>query len=370
MTNAYVPGLENVVAAQTNISYLDVEQEEIVIRGYDLIELAQKKKYTDVIQLLLFGRLPSDHKEQSTFISEKLAFDELPHYINEILWKLPVKTHPMDALRTSISALAGTDVDLNDESHEANLCRALRLLNYLPQIVANSYRILQRLPLITPQANLSYSARFLHMITGKIPTPIEEHIFDQTLILYSEHEMPNSTFTARVIASSMADLYGALTGATASLKGRLHGGANEAVMELLVKVQTIEQMEDVLMKKLNVRERIMGFGHRVYMRKPDPRAVLLKEALQIFPDQDTPNSLSAICRHGEAVMRREKNLYPNLDYYAAPLYHLLGIPTPLFTPIFLASRTLGICTHVIEQHENNRLYRPRVHYIGLRGLHP
>jgi citrate synthase len=203
-----------------------------------------------------------------------------------------------------------------------------------------------------------------------VPTAAEEKVFDQSLIVYSEHEIPNSTFAARVIASTQSDMYGALTGAVASLKGTLHGGANEAVMKLLLEAESVEGMEPLIKNKLARKERIMGFGHRVYMKKADPRAVLMKEALAPLSREKNREDLYNMCVVGEELMKREKNLYPNLDYYAAPVYYLLGIPIELFTPVFLAARTIGIAAHVIEQHDNNRLFRPRVLYTGARGLHP
>jgi citrate synthase len=208
------------------------------------------------------------------------------------------------------------------------------------------------------------------MITGKVPTASEFTAFDQSLIVYSEHEMPNSTFAARVISSTRSDIYGAITGAVASLKGPLHGGANEAVMKMLLEAGTKENVEPLILNKLKNKERIMGFGHRVYMKKMDPRAQLMKQALLKLSEEKGNLDLYEMCVIGEEVMRREKGLYPNLDYYAAPVYYLLGIPIDLYTPIFLASRTSGLSAHVLEQHANNRLFRPRVRYLGPRNLHP
>jgi citrate synthase len=206
------------------------------------------------------------------------------------------------------------------------------------------------------------------MITGKMPTALESRIFDKLLTLYSEHEMPNSTFTARVIASTLADPYGALTGAVASLKGTLHGGANEAVMHMLEEIKDPDAMESYLMAKLAQKERIMGFGHRVYMRRADPRAMMMKQLLAQLVDQQGDPELLLLCEAGERVMREQKGLYPNLDYYAAPVYHRLGVPTPLFTPIFFAARAVGLFAHIQEQYAHNRLFRPRVRYVGPRGL--
>lgn len=366
---AFRPGLEGIIAAETSVSYLDVEAEEIVIRGYDLIELAQKKSYIDIISLLLDGNLPTGEGKETLERELKSEYD-LPEHILSILKLLPQETHAMDALRTGISALAGYDAELEDRSHDANRRKAIRLLAKAPGIVANSYHAKMKENLVAPRHDLSYSANFLYMITGKEPSENEAKAFDQSLVLYSEHEMPNSTFAARVIASTQSDLYGALAGAVASLKGTLHGGANEAVMKMLLQAESKDKVEPFILDKLAKKERIMGFGHRVYMKKMDPRAILMKEALAKLAEENNGHELYDMCEIGEQVMLREKGLYPNVDYYAGPVYYLLGIPIELYTPIFLAARISGVAAHVIEQHDNNRLFRPRVNYLGPRGLHP
>lgn len=365
----YKPGLEGVIASETEVSFLDVANSEIVIRGYDLIELAEKKRFLDVAVLLLNGALP-DENERDNFASALKKEYRLPAGFYDLFSHLPKETHPMDALRTGISALGGFDPDIDDRSKEGNLAKARRLLARVPNIVANSYHILQGKKPIEPDEELEFSANFLYMITGKKPSVEEANFFDQSLTVYSEHEMPNSTFTARVIASTNSDIYGAYTGACASLKGHLHGGANEAVMMMLLEAETKEGFRKLLMEKLANKERIMGFGHRVYMKKMDPRAQLMKKALAQLAENKGRMDLYEMCELGEEVMKEEKGLYPNLDYYAAPVYYLLDIPIALYTPIFFAARTVGLGAHVIEQHLNNRLFRPRVLYKGPRNLHP
>jgi citrate synthase len=318
---------------------------------------------------MLDGILPT--KDQRISLEDQLKSEyHFPQDVLSMLKLFPEKANLMDVLRTGVSAIASYDDELEDRSRDANYRKSIRLLAKVPQIVANGYRAVSKQPIVEPRKDLSYTGNFLYMITGKEPTKMEEMVFDQSLIAYSEHEMPNSTFAARVIASTQADIYGALAGAVASLKGTLHGGANEAVMKMLLEVGSEANIEPVLMDKLSRKERIMGFGHRVYMKKVDPRAVLMKEALAELVKEKNQQELLRMCVIGEEVMKREKGLYPNLDYYAAPVYHLLGIPIELFTPVFLAARTIGICAHVIEQHENNRLFRPRVIYKGPRNLHP
>jgi citrate synthase len=366
--STFKPGLEGVVATETAISYLDVDVEEIVIKGYDLIELAEKKTYLDLVGLLLFDKLPSELERDELESSLKREYN-LPTELFSLYRQLPKGSHPMDALRTGISALAGYDPQLEDRSQAANSDKSLRLLAKIPNLVANSYHLLHGQEPVTPNKNLPYSANFLYMITGKEPDEMEAEIFDQSLMAYSEHEMPNSTFTARVITSTNSDIYGALTGAVASLKGNLHGGANEAVMHMLLEGQTIDGFQKLLRDKLANKERVMGFGHRVYMKKMDPRAALMKKALKKLADKKGRQDIYEMCESGEALMKEEKGLFPNLDYYAAPVYYLLDIPIDLYTPVFFAARTVGLGAHVIEQHSNNRLYRPRVHYTGPRDLH-
>ncbi|MCY8917864.1 citrate synthase [Bacillus atrophaeus] len=363
----YSPGLDGVIAAETKISYLDTEAGQILIQGYDLIELSKTKSYMEMVHLLLEGSLPDEHEKKSLETNVKSEC-ELPSDILSMFKLLPENTHPMDGLRTGISALAGYDPQIDDRSPEANKHRAYQLLGKMPNLVANSYRIIHQEESMQPLKHLSYSANFLYMITGREPSELEEQIFDRSLVLYSEHEMPNSTFTARVIASTQSDLYGALTGAVASLKGNLHGGANEAVMHMLLQAGTKPGFERLLEQKLQKKEKIMGFGHRVYMKKMDPRALMMKEALQQLCDKAGDDHLHVMCEAGEKLMLREKGLYPNLDYYAAPVYWMLGIPIPLYTPIFFSARTVGLCAHVMEQHAHNRLFRPRVHYTGARHI--
>ncbi len=361
----YAPGLDGVIAAETCISYLDTQSSQILIRGHDLIDLSKTKSYLELVYLLLESRLPEESETGTLKIS---STSQLPSDIVRLLELLPEHTHPMDSLRTGLSALAGYDRQIDDRSSSANKERAYQLLGKMPALTAASYRIINKKELIFPLHTLSYSANFLYMMTGKIPSSLEERIFDRSLVLYSEHEMPNSTFAARVIASTHSDLYGALTGAVASLKGDLHGGANEAVMYMLLEAKTMSDFEQLLQTKLNRKEKIMGFGHRVYMKKMDPRALIMKEALKQLCDKTGDHRLFKMCEAGERLMEKEKGLYPNLDYYVAPVYWMLGIPIPLYTPVFFSARTAGLCAHVIEQHANNRLFRPRVSYKGPR--HP
>ncbi|KXZ23012.1 citrate synthase 3 [Bacillus nakamurai] len=362
---SYSPGLEGVVAVETGISFLDTQKGNILIKGHDLIELSKTNSYMDIVHLLLAGRLPNSEEKAALEDNIKRG-GRIPEEILQICRLLPRDTHPMDGLRTGLSALGGFDKNLDDRSPSENQRRVCELLGKMPNLTVNSYRVINGLEPLAPVESLSYSANFLYMITGKTPSSLEEDIFDRSLILYSEHELPNSTFAARVIASTQSDIYGALTGAVASLKGNLHGGANEAVMYMLQEAKDRGGFEQLLTQKLAKKEKIMGFGHRVYMKKMDPRALMMKEALKKLCDLSGDDRLYDMCEAGEKVMLDEKGLYPNLDYYAAPVYYMLGIPIPLYTPIFFSARTVGLCAHVMEQHDNNRLFRPRVRYTGAR----
>lgn len=363
MSQEYIPGLAGVIAIETALSQLDEINSRILIKGFDLIELAQHKTYSDVIHLLIEGRLPTDQERKE--VEDRLKKNyELPANLYEILSLLPATTHPMDALRTGISVLAGYDPAINDHSRENNRRQAYELLGKIPTLVANSYHLLHKNPIIPPDSALGYSANFLYMITGEKPSSFEAETFDKSLILYSEHELPNSTFAARTIASTNADLYGALTGAVSSLKGNLHGGANEAVMQMLLEAKDTKGMVALIQNRLSKREKIMGFGHRVYMDRIDPRAVLMLETLEELGRLKGDNTYYAMCKKGAEIMAKEKGLHPNLDYPAAPVYWELGIPIDLYTPIFFSARTVGLCAHVLEQHLNNRLIRPRARYIG------
>ena len=374
-TPDYSPGLEGVIATETSVSYLDVDIEQILVRGYDLIELAQNLCYTDVAYLVIYGELPTPVQAKA-FCDRLVAEAEVPDELYRLFELMPKSTVAMDALRTGLSFLAGyEDPDLlHDNSHEANLAKGIKLLAQTPTLVVNSYRALNDMPIVRPDPNLPYMENFLYMLRGERPDAESLDAFDRIHMCYIEHEMPNSTFAARVIASTLSDMYGAMVGAVASLKGPLHGGANEAAIEFLMDINGEGgpgHAEPYTMGKLERRERIMGFGHRVYMRKYDPRARFLMDYIPKLASRiPEGEALSSIYSTVENVMYREKGLYPNTDYPIGLLYYLLGIPIPLYTPIFLASRTAGNVAHVLEQHDDNRLFRPRVIYGGGRGLTP
>tara|TARA_Y100000994_G_scaffold248399_2_gene256088 strand:- start:61 stop:1185 length:1125 start_codon:yes stop_codon:yes gene_type:complete len=369
----FKPGLDGVIATDTNVSYLDVDNEEIVIRGYDLIELADLKTYPEVAYLVIHGQLPNS-EQLNDF--QKLLLDDsaFPSDTYELLKLIPKTSMVMDVIRTGISYLAGfnNESELMDTTEKNNLEKGTRLIAEVAVLTANSYRILNGQKIIKPDSGKSFSENFLGMILGKNVSSKETEIFDKILTCYIEHEMPNSTFAARVIGSTLSDMYGAFVGGISSLKGPLHGGANEAAIHMILDIKSkggADIAEQYILKKLENKERIMGFGHRVYMKKYDPRALFLRDYISDLESNiDGGEELHRIYKIVEEVMAREKGLYPNTDYPIALLFYLLGIPIPLYTPIFFASRTAGLVAHVIEQHNNNRLFRPRVLYTGPRGL--
>ena len=369
----YKPGLDGVIATITNLSYLDTEIEQIVIRGYDLIELIQKKHYPDVAYLLIYGNMPTA-EQSAKFEKELMAQADIPESLYDSFKLFPKTMSAMDALRTGISILGGYEKEdfLMDTSKESNEKKALKILAKAPTIAVNSYRALQDKAFVKPDSKLGYVENFLYMIKGARPEAVEIDILDKILIAYIEHEMPNSTFAVRVVGSTLSDIYGAISSAVASLKGPLHGGANEAAMKMFLEVQELggpAKAEEYIMNRLRNKEKVMGFGHRVYMKKYDPRAFLLRNYIeQITNRKPEGKDLHSTYKTIEAVMAKEKGLYPNADYPIALLYYLVNIPIDLYTPIFLCSRTAGLVSHHIEQHADNKLFRPRVIYTGPRGL--
>ena len=283
-----------------------MEKEEIVVRGYDLIELAQNVTYLDIVGLLLDGALPNSDERNS--IEEKLRSEYgLPRNVNSILQLLPEQADFMDVLRTGISAIASYDVDLEDRSREANTRKAIRLLAKVPEIVANGYRAQTKQPFIDPRKDLSYTANFLYMITGNVPTKMEEAIFDQSLIVYSEHEMPNSTFAARVIASTQSDLYGALTGAVASLKGTLHGGANEAVMAMLLGSGIGSDLEALMLNKLAKKGTHYGlWTSGLYEKSRSARTAYERGIGGTRNRQESTRAIQYVCRWGRSHEARKE----------------------------------------------------------------
>jgi citrate synthase len=355
----YSPGLEGVIAGETAISTITGG---LRYRGYPVTELAEHATFDEVAYLLLYGELPTS-RQLADFQKRLAAARQLPDPLRTLLKSLPADTPPMDALRSAVSILAHFDPDTGANDHEANLRKAERLLGEIPVAVAEQFRYGKGLPPVAPRTDLPHAANFLYMLRGAVPSPADAKALDVSLILYAEHEFNASTFTARVVCSTESDLHSSIVAAVGALKGRLHGGANEKVMDLLRSAGGPRTAEKWLRDALARKERVMGFGHRVY-KHGDVRAGVLKEyarkAAQAAGDMQWEESAEIF----ERILAQEKNLFPNLDWPAGRLYHALGLEVPLYTPIFVMSRVAGWSAHVIEQLDHNRLIRPRARYTG------
>ncbi len=355
----YSPGLEGVIAGETAVSTVSGG---LRYRGYPVTELAEKATFDEVAYLLLHGDLPTG--QQLKGFHQRLGQASwLPRPLTNLFRQLPPAINTMDVLRTAVSVLSHFDPDAQDSSHGANVRKAERLLAQIPLAVAHQYRIGKGLEPVAPRAGLSLAANLLYMIHGTEPGDEEVRAFDVSLILYAEHEFNASTFTARVICSTESDLHAAIVGAIGALKGRLHGGANEQVMDLLQEAGGPETAESWLRAALARKDRIMGFGHRVY-KTGDVRAGVLKEYARRMAEATGETKWEETAAIVEKILGEEKHLFPNLDWPAGRLYHSLGLEIPLYTPIFVCSRVAGWSAHVIEQREHNRLIRPRSRYTG------
>jgi 2-methylcitrate synthase/citrate synthase II len=358
---AYSPGLEGVIAGETAICQVDPNA-GLLYRGYDVHELAPRVPFEDIVWLLFYGELPT--LDESKRLQAHLAADQaLPRQLVEALRLIPPDAAPMDVLRTGVSMLASFDRDLNDNSDAANLEKSIRLVAKVSTIVTSAWRIAHGQQPVTPPQNLSHAARFLFSLTGRPPEPWQTHAIDVVFALYAEHDFNASTFSARVTASTLADIYAAITSAVGTLKGPLHGGANEQAMTMLRQIPSADSAEDWVKQRLARKEKIMGFGHRIY-RSGDSRVPVMRELAHDLGRRTGHSNWVDVCERLEAVMQREKSICANVDLYAAPVLQMLDIPWQLNTPIFACSRVAGWCAHVIEQHDHNRLIRPRSQYIG------
>jgi 2-methylcitrate synthase/citrate synthase II len=355
----YSPGLEGVIAGETAISTVEGG---LRYRGYPVTELCERCSFEEVAYLLLHGELPT--KAQLTGFQQRVAAArKIPEPLQSLLKALPKDVVPMDVLRTSVSVLAHYDPEVNDSSRAANLRKAERLLGQIPVAIAEQYRYAKSQPAVAPRADLGHAANFLYMLRGAVPTAEDTRAFDVSLILYAEHEFNASTFTARVVVSTESDLHSAIVAAIGALKGRLHGGANEKVMDLLLQTSGPANAERWIHEALARKEKIMGFGHRVY-KTGDTRARVLKEYARKAAAAAKTTQWEEAADIIERVLEREKNLFPNLDWPAGRLYYAMGLEVPLYTPFFVASRVTGWSAHVIEQLDKNRLIRPRGRYTG------
>jgi 2-methylcitrate synthase/citrate synthase II len=353
--------LEGVIAGETAICWVDPDA-GLLYRGYDIHELASHASFEEIAWLLLHGELPTP-EELGSFSRQLSAQRSLPRPVLEVLRQFPSGTHPMDLLRTGVSMLAAFDPDLNDHSHAANLRKATRLIAQVSTLITSGFRIAQGRDLLPAKPELNHAANFLYSLTGEPPEEWQIEVLDTILVLYADHEFNASTFSARVTASTMADMYAAVTTGLGTLKGPLHGGANEETMKMLREIGAPDRAEAWVRERLVRKGKIMGFGHRVY-KKGDSRVPTMRELARELGRRFGQEHWAPTCERLEAIMEREKKLCANVDLYAAPVFHLLGLPTELNTPLFACSRISGWCAHIIEQHDHNRLIRPRSLYTG------
>ncbi len=355
----YSPGLEGVIAGETAISTI---AGGLQYRGYSIEDLAAHATFEEVAYLLLEGHLPNA-KDLAAFSSRLNASAQVAPAIIDFLGKIPPGVPMMDILRTGASALAHWDPDRADNSHAANLRKSEHLLAQLPIVMAARYRQAKGQKPVAWNPKLSLAGNILWMLFDKTPTERLTKAMDVSLILYAEHEYNASTFAARVVCSTLSDLHSSIVAAIGALKGPLHGGANEAVMEVLAEVGTADKAEAWIRDALAKKRRIMGFGHRVY-KTGDPRAAYLHGLCRELAAETGHEDMEAMADTIESVVRSEKKLPPNLDWPSARLYHYMGLDVDLYTPLFVLSRVVGWSAHVIEQLDNNRLIRPRANYTG------
>jgi 2-methylcitrate synthase/citrate synthase II len=358
-TTAYSPGLEGIIAGETAIASLE---DGLRYRGYAVGELAEHCTYEEVAFLLLYGDLPN-RGDLEDFRRRLSQYRQLPDTLQSFLQKLPATVGGMDALRTAVSVLAHYDPDVDKNSTDANIRKAERLLAQIPLAVAQHYRHVRGEKAVASRADLSFSANFLYLVRGTEATAEEIRALDVSLILYAEHDFNASTFTARVVASTESDLHSAVVAAIGALKGPLHGGANERVVDLLKSVGGADHAERWVRDALAQKIRIMGFGHRVY-KAGDVRAGILKPYAKRLAEAAGYGELETIAEVIERVMAHEKNLFPNVDWPAGRLYHALGLAPTIYTPMFVMSRVAGWAAHLMEQYRQNRLIRPRSLYTG------
>ncbi len=354
-------GLEDVVALESQICFIDGKQGRLIYRGYDIRALAERSTFEEVAYLLWYGRLPTS-SQLDELRTRLAALRTLPDPIVRVIAEMPPSANAMDVLRTAVSALAIMEPS-ETQPGASSIGGALRLTAVLPTIIGQFHRARSGLPALQPAPELSHAAWVLHAVRGTDASELEIKALDVALILHADHELNASTFAARVTASTLSDLYSAVTSAIGTLKGPLHGGANERVMELLDEVGTPARAEEVVRAKLTRHERIMGFGHRVY-KVEDPRATILREWSRQLGQAKGNLRYYDLLRRVEQVVHSEKGLYPNVDLYSGSVYTLMGIPRDLFTPLFAASRVVGWTAHVLEEYQDLRLIRPTSLYVG------
>jgi citrate synthase len=362
----YTKGLEGIIAARTRLSDVRGDIGQLIYCGYDINELAGRVSYEEVVHLLFHNRLP-DATELAELKSLLAGFRDLPQGVIDLVTRLPRDTPPMHVLRTGVSALGCYDTTAEVDTMDAQRRKALRLVAQIPVITAYFHRARQKLPLVAPDPKLGEAANFLQMIDGERPSEEKESTMDMCYVLHADHGMNASTFSARVTIATLSDMYSAVTTAIGTLKGPLHGGANEGVIKMLQEIGSLDKVDEYVKDCLQQKRKIMGIGHRVY-KVLDPRAPHLKRMAQVLSAKLGEKKWIQMSERIAELMLQEKGLHANVDFYSATVYYSLGIPTDLFTPIFAIARTSGWTAHVLEQLADNRLIRPQSMYTGPVGL--
>src|SRR5262245_28394258 len=355
-------GLEDVIAGESGICYIDGGKGILAYRGYNIHELAPNSTFEETSYLLWFGRLPNASELKD--ISEKMAAGRaIPAPVISLLKSLPKDALPMEALRTATSACSMYDPEAKDMSPEANLRKAIRLNAQCATIVTAFHSIRNGKEPLAPRADLTHAGNFYFMLTGNEPNPTIVKALDVALILHADHELNASTFAGRVTAATLSDIYSAVTSATGALKGPLHGGANEDVMRMLLKIGEPSKVDAFVQDLFAQKKKIAGFGHRVY-RTEDPRATHLRKMSKEACERAGESKWFEMSARIEEIIKTEKKINPNVDFYSASTYYVIGMPIDLFTPFFAVSRMSGWTAHILEQYANNRLIRPRAEYVG------
>lgn len=360
-------GLEGVVVDTTRISKVMPEINALVYYGYPVQELAEQCSFEEVAWLIWHGELPNA-RQLAQFQAGERRQRELSADLLAVLQRCPRGAHPMDVLRTGVSFLGMEDPEPEKQDAATNLKRSIGLLAKIPTIVAAFYRLRKGQNIIPPRAELGFSENFFHMSQGRVPAPEVVKAFDASLVLYAEHGFNASTFTARVVVSSLSDIYGGVTAGIASLKGPLHGGANEAVMQMLLEIGEPSRAREWLLAALRGKRKVMGFGHRVY-KKGDSRVPTMKKYARRMAELSGQTKWLDIADILEATMAEQKGIHPNLDFPSGPAYHMMGFDTDMFTPFFVMARITGWTAHMLEQLANNRLIRPLSQYTGPAERH-
>ena len=362
MSEEIKKGLLGIVVDETTISHVVPELSTLTYRGYTVQELCDKCDFEEVAYLVLNGDLPNK-KQLKQFIKNERSERKLSKQILANIQKMPKNAHPMDVIRTCVSLMALEDKDTKDNSPKANMRKAMKIFSKTPTAVAAYFRHRKGKKIISPSKNLSFSENFFKMMFGKVPDKEIVRAFDISLILYAEHSFNVSTFTARTITSSLSDLHGAITGAIASLKGPLHGGANEAVMHMMKEIGKPEKAKAWIENALTNKKVVMGFGHRVY-RTGDSRVPTMKHYMFKVAKLLKKEKYTKMYEILEKVMLEKKNIHPNVDFPCGPTYYMMGIDIDFYTPIFVMSRITGWSAHIMEQHASNKLIRPLSKYKG------